>query len=84
VAHFGYRTDIGKIRQKNEDALLVLPKYNIYAVADGVVGNSSGEIASRKALSGIENFPAANLLHAAVSGELDFRIFCSRFPKDKW
>ncbi|MDR0852884.1 MAG: Stp1/IreP family PP2C-type Ser/Thr phosphatase [Clostridiales Family XIII bacterium] len=73
MAHFGFRTDIGNKRQKNEDALLVLPKYNIYAVADGVGGLSSGEIASRKALGGIENFLSQNPLHAADTLEGKYR-----------
>ena len=66
---FGFRTDKGKRRDGNEDALLLLPKYGIFAVADGVGGQNSGEVASRKAMTGIENFIAKNPLSGA--DELD-------------
>ena len=65
MVSFGFRTDIGKVREGNEDALLLLPKYGIFAVADGVGGQNSGEIASRKAMTGIENFLKNNPLSGA-------------------
>ena len=65
MAPFGYKTDIGKRRNNNEDNLLVLPRLNIYAVADGVGGLNSGEIASRNAMRGVESFILANPLSGA-------------------
>ncbi|MCL2111447.1 MAG: Stp1/IreP family PP2C-type Ser/Thr phosphatase [Clostridiales bacterium] len=62
---FGFKTDTGKRRVGNEDALLLLPKHGIYAVADGVGGQNSGEVASRKAMAGIEVFISENPLSAA-------------------
>ena len=59
---FGFKTDTGKRRDGNEDALLILPKYGIYAVADGVGGQNSGEIASKNAIAGIESFLEENPL----------------------
>jgi protein phosphatase len=56
----GFKTDVGRSRTTNEDALLVLPKYGLFAVADGVGGRSSGEIASRKAVVNIEAFIQRN------------------------
>ena len=44
----GSATHIGKIRDKNEDALFVGD--NIYAVADGMGGHNAGEIASNIAV----------------------------------
>ncbi len=41
-----YRTDPGKKRSQNEDALLALPESGIYVVADGVGGRACGEVAS--------------------------------------
>jgi protein phosphatase len=69
-AKAGFRTDKGRMRGNNEDALLVLPRFSIYAVADGVGGHNSGELASRKAVTGIEKFIEANPI-SAVYGEKD-------------
>ncbi|MDR2356416.1 MAG: Stp1/IreP family PP2C-type Ser/Thr phosphatase [Clostridiales Family XIII bacterium] len=65
----GFRTDVGKRRADNEDALLVLPKYDVYLVADGVGGHNSGELASRKAVFGVEDFLARNPIEAAHRAE---------------
>ncbi|MDR0357682.1 MAG: Stp1/IreP family PP2C-type Ser/Thr phosphatase [Clostridiales Family XIII bacterium] len=69
----GFRTDVGCKRAENEDALLVLPKYNLFAVADGVGGRSSGEIASRKAVNGIEAFLKANPIEKTENMEGKYR-----------
>ena len=70
---FGFRTDTGKKRDGNEDALLLMPKLGIYAVADGVGGQNSGEIASRKAVAGIERFLKENPLSGADNLEGKYR-----------
>lgn len=50
-----YRTDVGKIRQKNEDAVLTLFDSNndifVCAVADGMGGHKGGGMASSTALN---------------------------------
>ena len=71
--NFGFRTDTGMRREGNEDALLLLPAFGIYAVADGVGGQNSGEVASRKAMAEIENFLNANPLTGADSLERKYR-----------
>ena len=43
----GSKTDIGKIRENNEDSLYVNDKFGIYIVADGMGGYKGGEIASK-------------------------------------
>ncbi len=48
------QTDKGQIRKNNEDSLLVLDDYGIYAVADGMGGHAAGEVASAMAVRTIE------------------------------
>lgn len=43
-------SDIGLLRENNEDALLCLPEFNIFVVADGLGGHQAGEIASKEAV----------------------------------
>ena len=49
VTPFGSRTDIGCLRDHNEDSLVVAPP--LFAVADGMGGHAAGEIASEIAVN---------------------------------
>jgi len=49
---FGSRTDIGCLRDHNEDSLVVAPP--LYVVADGMGGHAAGEVASEIAVRSIE------------------------------
>jgi serine/threonine protein phosphatase PrpC len=45
------RTDVGMVRDHNEDAHLVLPELSLLAVADGMGGLAHGELASATAVN---------------------------------
>jgi protein phosphatase len=64
----GFMTDSGKRRDRNEDALLMMPERNIFAVADGVGGHNRGDVASKKAVSGIREFLNENPLPLRPAG----------------
>lgn len=70
------QTHPGKKREQNEDALLALPEYGLFVVADGVGGRAAGEVAS--ALT-IETFrEAAPALQAAIGRYEERREWASR------
>ena len=48
-------TDMGKVRKNNEDAFLLLPRSQCYAVSDGMGGGKAGEVASAMMIKEIEN-----------------------------
>ncbi len=52
----GAKSDIGKVRERNEDSFCIDKSLGILAVADGVGGHASGEIASKMALDVMRDF----------------------------
>lgn len=52
MSTFGSRTDVGTVREQNEDSLIVAPP--LFVVADGMGGHEAGEIASEIAVETIQ------------------------------
>ena len=52
----GSATDIGRVRERNEDSVLVNPP--LYVVADGMGGHRGGQVASQVALETMETLAA--------------------------
>jgi|GEM_PF-751121 len=51
------RTDIGKARRRNEDAILVRDEAALWAVADGLGGHADGDFASRLVVERLASLP---------------------------
>lgn len=50
------KTHVGMKRNHNEDNYLLMPEENLFCVADGMGGHSSGEIASKIAVTEVSEF----------------------------
>jgi serine/threonine protein phosphatase PrpC len=58
---FAWRTDRGKVREANEDAVGVYPEIGLVIIADGMGGASAGEVASSLAVQTVsERFRNGN------------------------
>lgn len=51
---FAGLTDVGRVREKNEDAIAISEEFQFAVLADGMGGYNGGEIASEMAVSGIK------------------------------
>jgi len=52
--NYAVRTDVGRVREHNEDCYCVNEALGLYVVADGMGGHASGEVASSIAVATIE------------------------------
>lgn len=55
VSRAAGRSDVGRVRDHNEDRLLLSPKLDLYVVADGMGGHNAGEVASALTTLSLEN-----------------------------
>ena len=49
-------SNVGKVRDTNEDSLILEPTRGLYAVLDGMGGANAGDIASQTARDAIRDF----------------------------
>lgn len=50
------RTDPGRVREHNEDQILLAPELSLFVVADGMGGHSTGDVASAMVGASMRNF----------------------------
>lgn len=72
----GFKTDKGIMRKDNEDSIFVFPDKHVYMVADGVGGQSSGELASRMTVGYMAQFVAIHPIPAS-GDEGELRMYFS-------
>ena len=73
-SYYGSRTEIGNVRENNEDSLTVLPP--LFAVADGMGGHEAGEVASEITINTLNDLApksadAEALARAVVAANLN-------------
>lgn len=81
----GFKTDRGAMRDRNEDAFLVLKKEKVFAVADGVGGQNAGDVASRLAVTSVSDYIREHPLSDNIQSEdrdswlRDYFLDCFKF-----
>lgn len=68
-------TDIGLVRETNEDCIAVLPEIGLFMVADGMGGAAAGEVASRLTIDAVrEAFELGDVTRPIVGDERSYQL----------
>lgn len=67
------RTDVGVVRDMNEDAFLELPEIGLWVVADGMGGHSAGDLASGGIIETLSSLPEPHSLASSVD-DIELRL----------
>lgn len=59
-------THTGKVRSRNEDAILSMPEHNLWVVADGMGGHNAGDFASQCIISYLSTYTTQDSLAKCV------------------
>ena len=67
LPHICAITDVGRVREANEDAYCVSPDYAWFAVADGMGGHDAGEVAAALAIQTLVEYITPERMATAVA-----------------
>jgi protein phosphatase len=71
---FAGSTNVGKVRDTNEDSMIVEPARGLFAVLDGMGGANAGDVASQMARDAIKDFVTQRRLNLAPTALLEGAI----------
>lgn len=77
------RTDVGLVRQINEDSCLELPARGLWAVADGMGGHALGDVASRMVVETLSSLPPPESLTQFITDAADSLQSVNRQLRDE-
>ncbi|MBL6974355.1 MAG: Stp1/IreP family PP2C-type Ser/Thr phosphatase [Deltaproteobacteria bacterium] len=64
-------TSVGRVRQRNEDAFLVMPEKDLFVVADGMGGHQRGDVAANLCIDAVKEWFTGHLAPDARQDLID-------------